>query len=259
MPKSSYLNWARNSQQDADAGLRDRIRIIFEDTGRIYGFRRIIIALRAEGIAVNHKKARRLMREMDLVPRMQRREKKYSSYKGTVGKVAGNVLNRNFDAERPDTVWASDVTEFKTDEGKVYLSPIKDFCTGEIISYTYSASPNLEMVMRMLSSAMIAHRDISGLVFHTDRGWQYQHASFVSWLKERGIVQSMSRKGNCIDNSKMETFFGHMKREMYYGNRFKTRQELYDAIDKYIRFYNERRYQIKLNGLPPVEFRKQAI
>lgn len=112
--------------------------------------------------------------------------------------------------------------------------------------------------MKMLRTAITIHPCIDGLVFHTDQGWQYQHALFVNSLKENDIVQSMSRKGNCLDNGKMETFFGHMKREMYYGNKFKTRQELFDAIDKYIKFYNEKRCQVKLKGLSPVDFRKQA-
>ena len=195
---------------------------------------------------------------MDLVPRMVKADKRYSSYKGNVGKVAKNILDRNFDVKEPDKVWASDITEFKTDEGKVYLSPIKDFCTGEIINYRYSITPNMDLVMNMLRPAIAAHPCIEGLVFHTDQGWHYQHPSFVNCLKANDIKQSMSRKGNCIDNSKMETFFGHMKKEMYYGRKFATRQELYDAIDQYIKFYNERRYQEKLNGLPPVEFRKQV-
>lgn len=241
-----------------DAGLREKIKDIFYGTGSIYGFRRIGLALRDEGLIVNHKKIRRIMKEMDIVPRMVKADKRYSSYKGNVGKVADNILDRNFNVKEPDKVWASDVTEFKTDEGKVYLSPIKDFCTGEIISYRYSATPNMDLVMRMLRSAITAHPCIKGLVFHTDQGWQYQHSSFVNCLKANGITQSMSRKGNCIDNSKMETFFGHMKREMYYGRKFTTRRELYNAIDNYIKFYNERRYQLKLKGLPPVEFRKQV-
>ena len=258
MPKSSYLNWAKRAADDPDAGLRERIKEIFVDTGSIYGFRRIGLALRDEGLTVNHKKIRRIMKELKLVPRMVRSEKKYSSYKGDVGKVAKNILARNFDVKEPDRGWASDVTEFKTDEGKVYLSPIKDFCTGEIISYRYSASADMNLVMNMMRSAITAHPCIDGLVFHTDQGWQYQHSSFVNCLKANGIVQSMSRKGNCIDNSKMETFFGHMKREMYYGRKFATRKELYEAIDMYIKFYNEKRYQIKLKGLPPLEFRKQV-
>ena len=183
MPKSSYLNWAKRAADDPDAGLRERIKEIFDDTGSIYGFRRIGLALRDEGLTVNHKKIRRIMKELKLVPRMVRSEKKYSSYKGDVGKVAKNILARNFDVKEPDRVWASDVTEFKTDEGKVYLSPIKDFCTGEIISYRYSVSADMNLVMGMLRSAITAHPCIDGLVFHTDQGWQYQHPSFVNCLK----------------------------------------------------------------------------
>ena len=129
-----------------------------------------------------------------------------------------------------------------------------------IISYEYSALPSVEMVMKMLRKAIAAHPCAEGLMLHSDQGFQYQHASFVNCLKDNDIEQSMSRKGNCLDNSKMETFFSTMKREMYYGyeKEFKTREQLYNAIDQYIDYYNKERIQIKLNGLPPLIFRKQA-
>lgn len=189
-------------------------------------------------------------------PRIKR-VAKYSPYKGTVGRTATDKLRRRFDVCEPDTVWSTDVTEFKSEAGKVYLSPIKDFCTGEIISYRRSASPDLDMVME----AIAVHPCASGLMMHSDQGWQYQHSAFVNLLKANGITQSMSRKGNCLDNSKMESFFGTMKNEMYYGHEkeFKTRRQLYDAIDEYIGYYNEKRIQMKLNRLSPLNFRKQAV
>lgn len=233
---------------------------IFNENKSRYGYRRITAELRKRGVMLNHKTVLKLMNELGIHPK-SKRIAKYSSYKGTVGKTAPNRLKRKFNATEPDTVWSTDVTEFKTDEGKVYLSPIKDFCTGEIINYKYSASPNMEMVMSMMREAITAHPCIAGLMMHSDQGWQYQQISYVKLLEANDIVQSMSRKGNCIDNSKMESFFGTMKNEMYYGQEenYKTRQQLYDAIDEYIKYYNESRIQVKLNCLSPLQFRKQAV
>ncbi len=186
---------------------------------------------------------------------------KYNSYQGIVGKTAPNILDRHFDATVPDKFWCTGITEFKTNEGKVYLSPIKDLCTGEIISYRYSASPNLDLVVNMINDAISTHQDISNLMLHSDQGWHYQHMTFVNLLKINNITQSMSRKGNCLDNAKMESFFGTMKNEMYYGKEkdFKTREQLYAAIDEYIKYYNEKRIQLKLNCLSPFQFRAQAV
>ncbi len=174
--------------------------------------------------------------------------KKYSSYKGEVGRTAPNRLKRRFDVKEPDKVWATDVTEFTTWEGKLYLSPIKDLCTGEIISYDISPSPNMPMVMKMLDTALQSHPDHKGLMIHSDQGFQYQHALFVNRLKENGIVQSMSRKGNCLDN-----------KEMYYGHEkeFKTREQLRAAIEEYIEYYKRERIQMKLGYLPPLIFREK--
>ena len=202
------------------------------------------------------------MRELNLYPVTVKR-RKYSSYKGEVGRTAPNRLKRRFDVKEPDKVWATDVTEFTTWEGKLYLSPIKDLCTGEIISYDISPSPNMPMVMKMLDTALQSHPDHKGLMIHSDQGFQYQHALFVNRLKENGIVQSMSRKGNCLDNSKMETFFSTLKKEMYYGheNEFKTREQLRAAIEEYIEYYNreriQERIQMKLGYLPPLIFREK--
>lgn len=259
VPKSSYLNWNRNNR-DKYSEEKELVAAIFNENKARYGYRRITAELRRRGVVLNHKTVLRLMNELGLRPR-RRRAAKYSSYRGAVGKTAPNRLRRHFDVDTPDTVWSTDITEFKTEEGKVYLSPIKDFCTGEIISYRYSPSPNLDMVMDMMREAIAAHPCASGLMVHSDQGWHYQHSIFVNLLKANGITQSMSRKGNCLDNSKMESFFGTMKNEMYYGNEkeFKTREQLYAAIDEYIKYYNEDRIQIKLNCLSPLNFRKQAV
>ena len=258
MPKSSYLNWKVHHGEDEDQNLKTRIKDIFEYHKTRYGYRRITAVLHQEGLIVNHKKVKRLMKEMGLYPAAYKRSR-YSSYKGEVGKTVPNILKRAFSVKKPDKVWATDVTEFQTGEGKLYLSPIKDLCTGEIISYSISPSPNMEMVMGMLNAALLAHPDHEGLLLHSDQGWHYQHASFVNLLKANGITQSMSRKGNCLDNGKMETFFSTLKREMYYGHEkeFKTREQFKAAIEEYIDYYNRERIQMKLGYLSPLIFREQ--
>ena len=190
--------------------------------------------------------------------------RKYNSYKGSIGKVADNVVKRNFNPERPNQIWSTDITEFKLpscNDMKVYLSPIKDFCDGSIISYSYSTSPNLERVNEMLDKAFASNEGLSGLIFHADQGWQYQHNSYTRKLDERMITQSMSRKGNCLDNSKMETFFATLKKAIWLGleKEYKSVEDLFNAIDDYIKWYNEERIQHKLKGLSPLQFRKQAF
>ena len=252
------MNWKASRKTEKDAALKARIKETFTYHKGRYGYRRITAQLHSEGLVVNHKKVRRLMRELCLHPVTAGR-RKYSSYKGEVGETAPNRLGRRFDVKEPDKVWATDVTEFATGEGKLYLSPIKDMCTGEIISYTTSASPTVEMVMRMLKDAITKHPVFDGLVIHSDQGFQYQHAWFVNCLEANDITQSMSRKGNCLDNSKMETFFSTLKKEMYYGHEkeFKTREQLIVAIDEYIDYYNKERIQMKLGYLPPLLFREK--
>ncbi|MCO6532940.1 IS3 family transposase, partial [Lactobacillus sp.] len=157
--------------------------------------------------------------------------------------------------------WYSDITEFKLNGQKTYLSPIIDGCTQEIISYTISRSPNLKQTMDMLKKAWHKYPALNGLIFHTDQGWQYQNYRFQAWLENHGISQSMSRKGNSLDDGLMEGFFGILKREMFYGfeKQFKNLNELEDAIRDYIEYYNQKRIKIKLKGLAPLEYRKLVL
>lgn len=255
--------------QDKDTCLKQKITEIYEANTKgneKYGYRRVYLKLRQteEYSSVNHKKVQRIMKELGLFGYISKNGKRrYSSYRGTVGKVADNVVKRHFEAQKPNSLWSTDVTEFylpKCDQ-KVYLSPIKDFCDGSIVSYECSTSPNLMLVMRMLNKALNNNPNLAGLVFHSDQGWQYQHQAWVKKLKKKGIVQSMSRKGNCLDNSKMETFFGTIKKAIWFGKEksYNSVEDLIAAIDDYIKWYNEERIQKKLKGLPPLQFRKQAF
>ena len=155
------------------------------------------------------------MSQMGLKAKTKKRH--YHSYKGEIGKIAPNVLERDFCADRPNQKWATDVTQVCINDRKLYLSPILDMFDGGIISYTISASPNLKMVTSMLKKAFKKYPQTGGLTLHSDQGWHYQHATYQKMLRNHDIIQSMSRKGNCLDNAVIENF-GLMKNKLLYAN-----------------------------------------
>ena len=211
--------------------------------------------MRNRGYVINHKTVSRLMKDLGL--KCQVRSKRYRSYKGEIGKVAPNLIDRNFHADAPNQKWTTDITEFSLFGKKLYLSPILDMFNGEIISYNISERPHLGQVMDMLDKAFELIPDDTGLIFHSDQGWQYQHTNYRKELSKRGIVQSMSRKANCYDNSIMETFFGRLKNEMFYGceKDYRSYEEFSAAIAEYIDYYNNERIQAKTKWMPPVKYR----
>jgi len=240
---------------ERNAELLDVIRTVFEQNKRRYGVRRVHQELVNRGFNVNHKRVQRLMHKEGLLGK--RPKEKYHSYKGEVGKIADNVINRDFKAAEPLQKWTTDVSQFNFSWGKCYISPILDMNTNEIISYDLSLHPTLDQVKRMLEKAFEKFPNVTGLVFHSDQGWQYQHAYYINELKKHGIVQSMSRKGNCYDNCIMETFFGRMKNEMYYGyeKQYSSFEEFSKAVEEYIDYYNNKRIQAKTKWMPPVQYR----
>lgn len=187
------------------------------------------------------------------------RIKKYKSYRGEVGKVAPNILKRNFKAEKPNEKWATDVTEFSLFGKKLFLSPILDLYNGEIISYNISESPNFAQIKDMLGKAFLKIPDATNLVLHSDQGWQYQMKHYQTMLNKKGIIQSMSRKGNCLDNSVMENFFGLLKSELLYLQEFASLQHFKQELEEYIEYYNNKRIKSKLKGLSPVQYRIQSF
>lgn len=195
-----------------------------------------------------------------LCNKFHRRSRGYSSFKGEIGRIADNLLDRNFDVEKPNEVWVSDVTEFKIHnlETKLYLSPIMDLYNSEIISFSLSTSPTVTFTNQSLKEALRCLPANHKLMIHTDQGFHYQHKTWVKILEENGITQSMSRRGNCLDNSPMENFFGLLKQEIYYGIKYTTINQLVKEIERYIKWYNEDRIKTKLNGLSPIEYRLQA-
>lgn len=250
----------------------DQIKAIFNEHKSRYGYRRVYLELK-KTIKINHKKVQRIMQENNLKgihPKV-----KYHSYKGDNGLFKRNlllyssfdstkqkeVLKRDFKANRPNEKWTTDVSEFHIPAGKLYLSPILDMFDGSIISYNISTSPNFNQVTDMLNNAFDKYDDLNGLIFHSDQGWQYQMKYYQQQLKNKGIRQSFSRKGNCMDNSVMENFFGIMKNEMFYGQeyKYKTLDILKESMIEYIDYYNNQRINIKRKGLTPIEFRNQSL
>lgn len=239
--------------------LMNQIKDIFVHHKGRYGVRRVYHELVNQGYSVNHKRVQRLMHAMGLAG--LRPKEKYHSYKGIVGPIADNILHRDFHTTAPLEKWTTDISQFTFPWGKCYLSPILDMHTNEIISYDLAESPKLEQIRRMLERAFTVFPKVKGLIFHSDQGWQYQHAYFQQELKDHGIIQSMSRKGNCYDNSIMETFFGRMKTEMFYGyeKMYTSFAVFRNAVEKYIYYYNHERIQEKTKWMPPVRYRNASM
>lgn len=230
--------------------------IYHEHKGR-YGYRRIHLAMRRKGVELNHKTVQRLMAQLNLKSIV--RPKKYRSYRGDIGKSAPNVLERDFSATKPDEKWVTDVTEFKVNGQKVYLSPVVDLFNQEVIAYKVTKNARLPLVTDMLKDAIGKLSKGSKPILHSDQGWQYRHKTYQQELVKRGLQQSMSRKGNCLDNAVAENFFGLLKTEMYHGYSFKDADELIEKIEEYIEYYNTKRIKVKLKGLTPIEYRNQAL
>lgn len=238
-------------KKSKDREILEQIRELFDKNYHKYGVRRITIALKSRGYSINHKRVERIMRENNIAGKINKR--KYRSYKGDVGRIADNILNRDFKTERPYQKVGTDVTQFITKYGKLYLSPIIDFHTREILSYDLSESPNLDQIRRMMTKLKNNHgKHINGCIIHSDQGWQYQMRYYRKSIEENQMIQSMSRKGNCLDNSPTENFFGRLKEEMYYDNEndFKSLEHLKAEIHKYINYYNNERIVTNLRTSP---------
>ncbi|CEV43355.1 transposase orfB%2C ISSmu1 [Streptococcus pneumoniae] len=256
-----YYHLKQLDQSDKDCDIKAEIQSIYTEHKGNYGYRRMTLELRNRGFVVNHKKVQRLMKVLDLTARI-RRKRKYSSYQGEVGKKADNLIQRQFEATKPMQKCYTDVTEFAIPAStqKLYLSPVLDGFNSEIIAYNLSCSPNLEQVKTMLEQAF-TEKYYANTILHSDQGWQYQHDFYHRFLESKGIQASMSRKGNSPDNGMMESFFGILKSEMFYGyeKSFQSLKQLEQAIVDYIDYYNNKRIKVKLKGLSPVQYRTKSF
>ena len=263
MPMARSTYYFEISKADPDelknAGLMKEIGTIFADNRGTYGVRRIHAELCNRKYRVNHKKVQRLMHKLNLRGKVPK--EKYHSYHGNVGKTVPNIINRDFSTTKPVEKWTTDVTQFSFSWGKCYLSPILDMHTNEIVSHDLSLHANMAQIARMLKTAFRKFPNTKGLILHSDQGWQYQSRYYQNMLKQHGVIQSMSRKGNCYDNSIMESFFARLKNEMYYGKEkeYGSFKEFSKAIREYIDYYNNRRIQAKTKWMPPVKYREASI
>lgn len=254
MARSSfYYHQKAFDKKDKYGEVKTLIKQIYQRHRGRFGYRRITLIMKQQGIVINHKTVLRLMKTLGLKSII--RVKKYRSYRGEQGRIAPNILERNFKADRPNRKWATDVTEFNISGSKLYLSPIIDLYNGEIISYDLSERPNFVQIVNMLKKGFRKIKNAENLIIHSDQGWQYQMKAYQHLLKEKGIIQSMSRKGNCLDNAVIENFFGTLKSEMFYTKKFKTIDELKKEIKKYINYYNNDRIRLNLKGKSPVQYR----
>lgn len=199
------------------------------------------------------------MKVMDLHAMPKRRM--YKSYRGTVGKIADNLLHQTFTTTRPYQKLGTDITQFRTSFGKLYLSPIIDFHTREVLAYDLSANPDMKQITRMLDQLIQEHgSNLHQTILHSDQGYQYQVKLYEKYLKDHGIIQSMSRKGNTLDNAPTENFFGRLKEEVYYPREysFTSLDQVKQTIHEYIRYYNEERIVNRLKTNPK-DYRQQSL
>lgn len=251
-----FYHQARLALPDPHAELKAAIRDVFDAAKKRYGYRRIHAQLRRDGWVVARKTVLKLMRQLGLKSKV--RQPKFQSFKGEVGKVAPNLLERDFDADGPNQKWVTDVTEFRIGETKVFLSPVLDLHERKVIAYSRGVSPTLELTNSALRAAVTTLQPGQQPIVHSDQGFQYQHASWRKILKGKAI-QSMSRKGNCLDNAVMEGFFGHLKEEMFNHDQFDSVDAFLAELDDYMRWYNDERISSTRKDLGPVQHRTQVL
>lgn len=253
MARSSYYYHQKNRTADKYKDIKEIIKSIYHTHKGRLGYRRITLELKQKGFIINHKTVLRLMKSLGLKSLI--RVKKYKSYRGEQGKIAPNILERDFKASQPNEKWATDITEFNVRGKKLFLSPIIDLFNGEIISYQLAQRPNMEQVVKMLKKSFKTIKTDTNLILHSDQGWQYQMKQYQRLLKDKGIIQSMSRKGNCLDNAIIENFFGILKSELFYLRKYTSIKELETDIKEYIRYYNNDRIKLNLKGMSPIKYR----
>lgn len=244
-----------------DEGLREAVSVIKSQSSAA-GYRQVTNQLHEQGFKVNHKKVLRIMREMGLLSRAYaRKTRKYNSYKGTVGRVSKNRMNRRFNTDRPYQKLTTDITELRwgsqSQEERAYFTCIYDLFSGEVLSYSITNHPTVEFTVSALDEALSKiPEDLSyRTTVHSDQGFQYQHQQWTRTLKKHRVFQSMSRKATCLDNAAMESFFHVLKSEVYYQKKFDTLAEVKSAVSNWIEYYNLFRCKTKLGGKSPVNYR----
>ena len=252
MARSTFY-YNNKEKPDKWAVERQRIAELYHQNKGRYGYRRLTLAMRNEGYVISGKTVRRLMADVGI--KCLVRMKKYKSYKGEVGRIAPNLLERDFKSDVPRKKMVTDITEFHLFGVKIYLSTVLDLYNGEIIYYTVYRHPVMDMVKDMMVGTIAIIGNKTNAILHSDQGWHYQNKNYQNILKENNIRQSMSRKGNCLDNAVMENFFGLLKSELLYLHKFDSVEHFLEELEEYIRYYNQDRIKEKLNGMSPVQYR----
>ena len=252
MARSTFY-YNTKAKPDKWAVERQRIVELYHSNRGRYGYRRLTLAMQNEGYVINGKTVRRLMAETGI--KCQVRLKKFKSYRGEVGKIAPNLLERDFHADAPYRKLVTDVTEFHLFGTKIYLSPVLDLYNSEVVYYTIYRRPIMDMVKDMVLGTIAVIGSKTGAILHSDQGFHYQHKDYQKLLADNNIRQSMSRKGNCLDNAVAENFFGILKSELLYLHEFDSVEHFIKELREYIRYYNHDRIKEKLNGTSPVKYR----
>ncbi|WP_339166293.1 IS3 family transposase [Paenibacillus sp. FSL R5-0341] len=255
--RSGFYAYVKRKRFDRDAKAKKQVLQTYQRYEGKYGYRQLQLFLwQDQGIWMNHKKVLRLMQMLGIQSRIRRKRRSSSSYT-PAQRVAENLLKRDFSAEKPNHKWVTDITQYRVGERWIYLSAIKDLFNNEIVAYEIGERNDNELVLRTFSKAFAKQKDVTGLVVHSDQGFQYTSHAYHDMLPKVGARISMSRRGNCYDNASMESFFSHLKTEGLYPYHIRTLSEAQSKIEKYIRFYNRKRPQRKLKKLTPVEYRRQ--
>lgn len=256
IPKTNYYRWRNKPADEAESELIERIKAICSKHKRRYGYRRVTEVLRDEDhLNVNHKRVSRIMAENNLQARIRR--KKFIHFKPDVIVKKADLIQRNFKADAPNRKWYTDVSTITFGETNLYLSAIIDGFNNEVISSVISSSPNLELAFETVTQA-VQDRNIDKVILHSDQGGLYTSLRFQEFVKEKNIIQSMSRVGVCYDNVLIESFFSHLKTEAFYSQDFDaTNEQIKEIVEEYIYYYNNERLQLKLNKLPPIKYREQ--
>ncbi|WP_446899649.1 IS3 family transposase [Clostridium sp. LBM24168] len=245
------------SKPDKYAQLRNHISKIFTENKGCYGYRRIYGMLAKEGCAISEKVVRRIMKQENLVVGV-RKKRKYRSYKGEITPAVSNVIERNFQADKPNQKWLTDITEFAIPSGKVYLSLIVDCFDGLLPCWTISTSPDSNLVNTMLDSSIALLKNDEHPIVHSDRGCHYRWPGWIERMDKAGLTRSMSKKGCSPDNSACEGLFGRLKNEMFYTQDWAgvSIEEFIDTLNAYLIWYNEKRIKVSLGNMSPKEYRQ---
>ena len=258
MAKSSFFyQQSVLGKKDKYENYRQQIEKIFADSFNTYGYRRIHASFKNMGISLSEKVIRRLMKEEGLVV-VRKKRAKYNAYKGESLPAADNLLKRDFNAEKPNEKWVTDITEFAIPAGKIYLSPIVDCFDGMPVSWSIGTNPTAKLANTMLKNAVETLEENEKPIIHSDRGGHYRWPEWIRLTENAGLIRSMSRKASPQDNSACEGFFGLIKNEIFYGRKWDgiSTQEFIGTLDFYLNWFVNDRIKIGLGGLSPLQYRK---